>query len=87
MLLISGKESRLYLGNTDHFVRIVTGTPESVAAYANDKAEKVANFSSEKLEDILNQITKKEFKFLEIIGGFFGFLIGLIQVLIQLLSN
>jgi uncharacterized membrane protein YheB (UPF0754 family) len=49
--------------------------------------EKVANFSSEKLEDILNQITKKEFKFLEIIGGFFGFLIGLIQVLIQLLSN
>lgn len=49
--------------------------------------EKVANFSSEKLEDILNQITKKEFKFLEIIGGVFGFLIGLIQVLIQLLSN
>jgi uncharacterized membrane protein YheB (UPF0754 family) len=49
--------------------------------------EKVASFSSEKLEDILNQITKKEFKFLEIIGGFFGLLIGLIQVLIQLLSN
>jgi uncharacterized membrane protein YheB (UPF0754 family) len=49
--------------------------------------EKVANFSSEKLEDILNQITKKEFKFLEIIGGVFGLLIGLIQVLIQLLSN
>ena len=44
--------------------------------------EKVANFSSEKLEDILNQITKREFKFLEVIGGFFGFLIGLIQVLV-----
>ena len=49
--------------------------------------EKVANFSSEKLEDILNQITKKEFKFLEFIGGFFGFLIGLIQVLVALVSN
>ncbi len=49
--------------------------------------EKVANFSSEKLEDILNQITKKEFKFLEVIGGVFGFLIGLVQVLIQILSN
>ena len=47
--------------------------------------EKVANFSSEKLEDILHQITKKEFKFLEFIGGVFGFLIGLIQVLIAIL--
>ena len=44
--------------------------------------EKVANFSSEKLEDILNQITKKEFQFLEVIGGFFGLLIGIIQVVI-----
>ena len=49
--------------------------------------EKVASFSSEKLEDILNQITKKEFKFLEVIGGVFGFLIGLVQVLIQVISN
>ena len=46
--------------------------------------EKVAGFSSEKLENILDQITKKEFKFLEVIGGVFGFLIGLIQVLINL---
>jgi uncharacterized membrane protein YheB (UPF0754 family) len=48
--------------------------------------EKVANFSSEKLEDILNQ-TKKEFKFLEFVGGFFGLLIGLVQVLIAVISN
>lgn len=43
--------------------------------------EKVAGFSSRKLEDILDQITKKEFQFLEFIGGFFGFIIGIIQVL------
>ena len=49
--------------------------------------EKVANFSSEKLEDILNQITKKEFVFLEFIGGAFGFIIGLIQVLIGILAH
>jgi len=49
--------------------------------------EKVAGFSSEKLEDILNQITKKEFKFLEIIGGIFGLLIGLVQVTIQIISS
>ena len=45
--------------------------------------EKVAGFSTRKLEDILDQITKKEFKFLEFIGGLFGFLIGLLQVLIN----
>lgn len=49
--------------------------------------EKVANFSSEKLEDILQQITKKEFQFLEFIGGFFGLLIGLVQVLVAVLSS
>ena len=49
--------------------------------------EKVANFSTEKLEDILDQITKKEFKFLEIVGGAFGLLIGLTQVLITLLTQ
>ena len=49
--------------------------------------EKVASFSSEKLEDILNQITKKEFQFLEVIGGVFGLLIGLLQVFIQVISN
>jgi uncharacterized membrane protein YheB (UPF0754 family) len=48
--------------------------------------EKVASFSSEKLEDILNQITKKEFQFLEVIGGVFGFLIGLVQVVVQVIS-
>lgn len=49
--------------------------------------EKVASFSFEKLEDILNQITKKEFQFLEVIGAVFGFLIGLVQVLFTQLSN
>ena len=45
--------------------------------------EKVAGFSSDKLEDILDQITKREFKFLELVGAVFGLLIGVIQVVIQ----
>lgn len=48
--------------------------------------EKVSGFSSDKLEDILNSIMKKEFRFIEIIGGILGFLIGLLQVLITRLS-
>lgn len=44
--------------------------------------EKVKGFSSDKLEEILQSIMKKEFRFVEIIGGVLGFIIGLIQVLL-----
>lgn len=45
--------------------------------------KKVAGFSSDKLEDILQQITRKEFQFLELIGAVFGFLIGIFQIIIN----
>jgi uncharacterized membrane protein YheB (UPF0754 family) len=48
-------------------------------------AKKVAAFSSDKLEDLLNAILKKEFFFIEIIGGVLGFLIGIIQVILVLI--
>lgn len=48
--------------------------------------EKVESFSSDKLEEILAAIMKKEFRFVEILGGVVGFLIGIIQVLITLLQ-
>ena len=47
--------------------------------------EKVSAFSSDKLENILYQIMSKEFRFVEILGGVIGFIIGIIQVLITLL--
>lgn len=71
--------------------------PELIERYTNSLkeqidiekmvTEKVANFSSDKLEEILNAIMKKEFKFVEIIGGVLGFLIGLLQVLLTSFSN
>ena len=48
--------------------------------------EKVKGFSSDKLEQILNDIMSKEFRFVEIIGGVLGFLIGIIQVILTLIS-
>jgi len=51
----------------------------------NMVTEKVASFSSDKLEDILNAIMKKEFFFVEIIGGVLGFIIGVVQVLLTLI--
>ena len=48
--------------------------------------EKVAGFSSDKLEEILMGIMSKEFRFVEILGGVLGFLIGLVQVGITLFT-
>jgi uncharacterized membrane protein YheB (UPF0754 family) len=48
--------------------------------------DKVSGFSSDKLEEILQAIMSKEFRFVEIIGGVLGFVIGLLQVLLTILS-
>lgn len=45
VLVLSGKESRIYLGNSNNLVKIVSNAPESVYAYLNDVPERVANFS------------------------------------------
>ena len=45
--------------------------------------EKVRSFSSDKLEEILLQIMAKEFRFVEILGGVVGLLIGMVQVAIS----
>ncbi|KIC90093.1 DUF445 domain-containing protein [Flavihumibacter sp. ZG627] len=44
--------------------------------------DKVSSFSSDKLEEILLQIMAKEFRFVEILGGVVGLLIGMVQVAI-----
>ena len=46
--------------------------------------EKVSRFSSDKLEQILLAIMSKEFRFVEILGGILGFMIGILQVLLTL---
>ena len=50
-------------------------------------SQKVLSFSSEKIEQILFDIMAKEFKFIEIVGGVLGFIIGSVQVIIILLSG
>ncbi len=68
--------------------------PEVMNSYASKMKEevnvqemvyqKVVNFSSDKLEEILVSIMKKEFKFIELLGGVLGFIIGTIQTIIIL---
>lgn len=44
VLLMDGKESRVYLGNSSSFAKIVATTPE-VDAYINEMPERISNFS------------------------------------------
>ncbi|MFM2139271.1 MAG: hypothetical protein RJA57_1578, partial [Bacteroidota bacterium] len=48
---------------------------------------KVSGFSSDKLETILYQIMSRELRFVEWVGAVIGFLIGLLQVLITLVTT
>lgn len=49
--------------------------------------QKVSAFSSDKLEEILYQIMSKEFRFVEILGAVIGFIIGVVQVAITVLTS
>jgi hypothetical protein len=45
VLILSGKQSKIFLGKADTLVKIVSDAPDSAYAYINDIPEKVANFS------------------------------------------
>jgi uncharacterized membrane protein YheB (UPF0754 family) len=70
--------------------------PGIIETYANKLKEdvniehivydKVINFSSDKMEEVLYSIMKKEFKFIEVLGGILGFFIGVIQLLLVIYS-
>jgi uncharacterized membrane protein YheB (UPF0754 family) len=49
--------------------------------------EKVNNFSSDKLEEVLQKMMNKEFRFVEIIGGVLGLIIGVVQVVVSIVAN
>ena len=71
--------------------------PELMKSYAGHLQEeldlekivtdKVSSFSTDKLEAILYQIMSREFRFVEILGGVIGFIIGIVQVLITMLTS
>jgi uncharacterized membrane protein YheB (UPF0754 family) len=78
-------------------IELETIFPELIGSYMKDLesqldlnkivTEKVYGFSSDKMETILNQIMSKEFRFVEVIGGVLGFIIGIFQVILTLLTQ
>jgi uncharacterized membrane protein YheB (UPF0754 family) len=53
---------------------------ENRVRFSHIVQEKVGAFSIGKLEEVLFSIMKQEFRFIEILGGILGFLIGLSQL-------
>lgn len=45
VLILSGKESKVYIGNSTTFIKVKLNVPENIVAYENDIPEKTANFS------------------------------------------
>ena len=60
VLVLSSKRTRIFLGNTHTFARIVSNVPDHVAAYRNDVPERVGNFSdpSERKEIMLEKFLR-----------------------------
>ena len=61
VLLISGKESSIYLCNTESFVRLVLNKSQFLEDYINDAPERVANFSdmSDRKEILLEKFLQQ----------------------------
>lgn len=95
MSLFIGKKTRGQL-KTEFLKEVEEATPVVIEQYLNNMEgslnieriirEKVALLSPVKLENLINSILKKEFKFIEFIGGVLGFLIGLLQIWMASLS-
>ena len=92
--LFIGENTRRSLKNV-FMHELETLFPQIMTSYARHLEEeldlekivtdKVTAFSSDKLEAILYQIMSKEFRFVELLGGVIGFIIGIVQVLIAYL--
>ena len=57
VLILSGKESRIYLGDPSGFERVISSIPESVYAYINEAPERTGNFSD--INDRKETVTDK----------------------------
>ena len=64
-----------------HIIQRATEEIEERLDFSEIVREKVESFSMNKLELILHSIMKSEFRFIEMIGGILGFLIGTFQSL------
>ena len=71
--------SRGILGNIEPLIGKVIGELERGLDFKSTVTEKIEKFDLHTLETIIMRIASKELKHIEILGGFIGFTIGLVQ--------
>ena len=80
------KVTNLFKGELEDFLREsaqgLAGKMERSVDVKVLVREKVQAFSSNKIEELLIGFMKQEFRFIERVGAFLGFLIGLVQVIL-----
>ncbi len=61
VLVLSGKSSKVFIGNTSTFIKIKSNVPDHIADFENDTPERVANFSdpSDRKEIMLKKFLHK----------------------------
>ncbi len=69
-------------GMVPEFFEKAASELESRVVFSELVREKVESFDSSRIEEILFSVMRSEFKFIEIIGGVLGFIIGIIQSII-----
>ena len=93
MFLNDDLKSKIKMALLNEIGDVIPGIIDTYANKLKDEVnieaivyEKVINFSSDKMEEVLYSIMKKEFKFIEVLGGVLGFFIGMIQLLLVFYS-
>jgi uncharacterized membrane protein YheB (UPF0754 family) len=77
---IRDKIVEAFSGNADEFVKLLAQSLEGGVEIENKIRENILAFDMYKLESIIEEIAHREFRYIERLGGFIGFIIGIIQV-------
>ena len=80
--IVANEASQFVLGITAKFLDKLDEVNVEHLVY-----EKIKNYSAEKLEKMLMSVLKNELRYIEMAGGVLGFMVGIIQVLLLVITS
>ena len=72
------------IANKADIIKVFLNVLEKNVSFKDIISERINNFSLKELEDITIRLAKKELKYIEIVGGVLGGIIGLFQFFLSL---
>jgi len=73
------------IANKADIIKVFLNVLEKNVSFKDIIAERINNFSLKELEDITIRLAKKELKYIEIVGGVLGGIIGFFQFFLSLI--